>query len=130
MVILYLNFQRATFEFLHQDDLVLCCTTNVSILANSKGEFEAFAIKSVFEQFSVQVTLRSDYQSSIASSQWTEGYTVSNFSSSAKPVDENSVQADLAKTSGASGVAGKRTMEEISARLSAKLALLEAAQQV
>jgi len=55
---------------------------------------------------------------------------VSNFSSSAKPVDENSVQVDLAKTSGASGVAGKPTMEEISARLSAKLALLEAAQQV
>ena len=45
MDILYFNFQRATFEFLHQDDLVLCCTTNVSILANSKGEFEAFAIK-------------------------------------------------------------------------------------
>ena len=129
MDILYLNFQRATFEFLHQDDLVLCCTTNVSILANSKGEFEAFAIKSVFEQFSVQVT-PSDYQSSIASSQWTEGYTVSNFSSSAKPVDENSAQADLAKTSAATGVAGKPTMEEISARLSAKLALLEAAQQV
>ena len=55
---------------------------------------------------------------------------MSNFSSSAKPVDENSEQADLAKTSGASGIAGKPTMEEISARLSAKLALLEAAQQV
>ena len=55
---------------------------------------------------------------------------MSNFSSSAKPVDENSAQADLAKTSGATGIAGKPTMEEISARLSAKLALLEAAQQV
>jgi len=54
---------------------------------------------------------------------------MSNYSSSTKLADENSVQADLAKTSGASGVAGKPTMEEISARLSAKLALLEASQQ-
>ena len=55
---------------------------------------------------------------------------MSNNSSSTKPADENCVQADLAKTSGATGVAGKLTMEEISARLSAKLALLQASQQV
>ena len=72
----------------------------------------------------------SDYQSSIASSQSTEGYTAFNFSSSIKPADENSAQADLVKTSGAAEVTGKATMEEISARLSAKLALLEASQQV
>jgi len=71
----------------------------------------------------------SDYQSSIASSQSTEGYTAFNFSSSIKPADENSAQADLVKTSGAAEVTGKATMEEISARLSAKLALLEASQQ-
>ena len=72
----------------------------------------------------------SDYQSSIASSQSIEGYTAFNFSSSIKPADENSAQADLVKTSGAAEVTGKATMEEISARLSAKLALLEASQQV
>ena len=126
MVILYLNFQRATFEFLHQDDLVLCCTTNVSILA--KGESETFALM-CFRTCSAQGTT-SDYQSSIASSQSIEGYTGFNFSSSIKPADENSAQADLVKTSGAAEVTGKATMEEISARLSAKLALLEASQQV
>jgi len=55
---------------------------------------------------------------------------MSNFSGSTKPADENSTQEDLVKTSrGAAGVAGKPSMEEISARLSAKLALLEASQQ-
>merc|ERR1719391_308505 len=48
-----------------------------------------------------------------------------------KPADDNLVQqSDLEKTSsGTAGVAGKPSMEEISARLSAKLALLEASQQ-
>merc|ERR1719391_1229878 len=48
-----------------------------------------------------------------------------------KPADDNLVQqSDLEKTSsGTAGVAGKSSMEEISARLSAKLALLEASQQ-
>ena len=57
---------------------------------------------------------------------------MSNFSGSTKPADDNSVQqSDLVKTSrGTAGVAGKPSMEEISARLSAKLALLEASQQV
>ena len=72
----------------------------------------------------------SDYQSSISSSQWTEGYAMSNYSSSTKPAEDNFLQAVLPKTSCAAGVAGKPTMEEISARLSAKLALLEASQQV
>ena len=84
----------------------------------------------MFSEFYIIQGTTSDYQSSIASSQWMEGHTMSNYSSSTKLADENSVQADLAKTSGASGVAGKPTMEEISARLSAKLALLEASQQV
>ena len=62
-------------------------------------------------------------------------------SSSTKPANEKSVQADQAKTYGTTEVAGKPTvsalrvspqptMEEISARISAKLALLEASQQV
>ena len=67
----------------------------------------------------------SDYQSSIASSQW-----MSNYSSSTKPANEDPVQADLTSGSTPTGVAGKPTMEEISARLSAKLALLEASRQV
>jgi len=54
---------------------------------------------------------------------------MSNYSSSTKPAEDNSLQAPMPKTSSARGVAGKPTMEEISARLSAKLALLEASQQ-
>ena len=67
----------------------------------------------------------SDYQSSIASGRW-----MSNYSSSAKTANEDSVQADLTSGSTSTGVVGKPSMEEISARLSAKLALLEASQQV
>merc|ERR1719180_695337 len=54
---------------------------------------------------------------------------MSNYSSSTKPAEENFLQAVLPKSSGAAGAAGKPTMEEISARLSAKLALLEASEQ-
>merc|ERR1719180_592695 len=54
---------------------------------------------------------------------------MSNYSSSTKPAEDNLLQAVLPKTSCAAGAAGKPTMEEISARLSAKLALLEASQQ-
>ena len=47
-----------------------------------------------------------------------------------KPADDNTLQADVAQSDLAAVIAGKPTMEEISARLSAKLALMEASQQV
>lgn len=59
-----------------------------------------------------------------------EVQATSNNCSSSKPADDNSLQADVAQSDLAAVIAGKPTMEEISARLSAKLALMEASQQV